>query len=150
MKHIRTLAALAIVAALAAPAVAASGSGDERTDPDVIRVEAEVVARQSVDNPPAGESAGDLEVFTQQLSRGGRQVGRISGTCVVISPPAAFQCRAIAELPRGSLVLAANLGEGPATGAITGGTGRYRRARGSFLVEPVAEGRERITFRVLR
>jgi hypothetical protein len=150
MKRIRTLAALAIVAGLATPAVAASGSGDQRKGPEVIRVDAEVIAGQSVDNPPAGESAGDLEVFTQRLTRGGNQVGRLTGTCVVISPPAAFQCRAIAELARGSLALAANLGEGPATGAITGGTGRYRRARGSVLVVPVADGRERITFQVHR
>lgn len=149
MKRIRTLAALGIAAGLAAPAVAASGS-DEHRRPEVIRVEAEVIAGQSVDNPPAGASAGDLEVFTQRLARGGRELGRITGTCVVISPPAAFQCRAIAELPKGSLALVANLGEGPATGAITGGTRRYRRARGSFLVEPIAEGRERITFNVLR
>jgi hypothetical protein len=147
MTHIRTLAAATAVAGLTALAMAATGSGEPRKAAKEIRVLAEITTEQSVDNPPAGASAGDLHVFTQRLTRSGRRVGALGGTCVLLTPPAGFQCRAIAELPNGGLTVAANLGEGPATGAITGGTGRYRRARGSVRIEPLGEGRERIVFR---
>jgi hypothetical protein len=91
-------------------------------------------------------------VFTEPLFQSGRRIGEITGSCTLISLPADFQCRAIAKLREGSLVVAANVGEaseGRSTGAITGGTGRFRRARGTVTVEPIAEGRERITYRVL-
>lgn len=47
-------------------------------------------------------------------------------------------------------MLLANTGEGPTTGAITGGTERSRHARGTFTAEPIGEGGERIVYRVLR
>lgn len=69
---------------------------------------------------------------------------------VLITAPASFQCSAIAELLKGQLMLLANTGEGPTTGAITGGTERSRHARGTFTAEPIGEGGERIVYRVLR
>jgi hypothetical protein len=151
MKRISTGLAVAAIAGLGAFAAAASGSGDPGRQASAIRLQGEITGQQLVDNPPAGESAGDLAVFTEHLSRAGRRIGEMTGSCVLIAPPAQFQCSAVAELPGGDLALTANVDEGGASkGAITGGTGGYRRARGTFAVEPVAEGRERITIRVLR
>ncbi len=151
MKRISMLAALMAVAGVAALAASASGSGERATEAKTIRLEGEITAQQLVDNPPAGESAGDLGVFTENLSRAGRRIGELTGSCVLIRPPAYFQCSAIAQLPEGDLALTANVAEGGRSkGAVTGGTGRYRRARGTFAAKPVAEGRERITIRVLR
>jgi hypothetical protein len=151
MKRISMLAALTAVAGVAALAASASGSDERATEAKTIRLEGEITAQQPVDNPPAGESAGDLGVFTENLSRAGRRIGEMTGSCVLIRPPAHFQCSAIAQLPEGDLALTANVAEGGRSkGAVTGGTGRYRRARGTFVAKPVAEGRERITIRVLR
>ena len=151
MKRISMLAALMAVAGVAALAASASGSGERATEAKTIRLEGEITAQQPVDNPPAGESAGDLAVFTENLSRAGQRIGELTGSCVLIRPPAYFQCSAIAQLPEGDLALTANVAEGGRSkGAVTGGTGRYRRARGTFAAKPVAEGRERITIRVLR
>jgi hypothetical protein len=149
MKRTSMLAALTAVAGVGGLAATASGSGDPAAG--MIRLDGEITAQQFVDNAPAGPSAGDLAVFTERLSRAGRRFGQMTGSCVLITPPATFQCSAIAELPGGDLVLTANVSEGrPSKGAITGGTGRYRRARGTFVTRLVAEGRERITIRVLR
>jgi hypothetical protein len=151
MKRNSMLGALAAVAGVGALAASASGSDKPGAEANTLRLEGEITAQRLVDNPPAGESAGDLAAITENLSRGGTRIGELTGSCVLIRPPAGFQCSAIAELPGGDLALTANVGEGGASeGAITGGTGRYRRARGSFAAKPVAEGRERITIRVLR
>jgi hypothetical protein len=133
---------------LAALALAASGSGEPAKGPKVIGVLGQITAIHPVDNPPMGASAGDSNVFTEDLFRRGRRIGRTTGSCFVITPPASFQCTAIAKLPGGKLMLLTDVAEGPATGAIIGGTGRYRRARGTFRVEPIGKDRERITYRV--
>jgi len=149
MRRIATVGALGAVAAVAALAMATSGSGKAAKGAEEIRVLGEITAQHFIDNPPVGESAGDLVVFTERVSLSGRTIGEITGRCFLITPPASFQCSALAKLPKGTLTQVANVGEGPAKGAITGGTGRFRRARGTFRVEPIAEGRERITYRVL-
>lgn len=150
MRRLAAVTAVGATAALVGLALATSGSGTlaERAKPKQIRVIGEFTGLDPVDTGPPGESAGDLFVFTEDLFRSGRNVGRSTGSCVLITPPASFQCQAIAELRKGSLTLTTNIGEGPATGAITGGTGKYRRAGGTFRVEPIDEGHERITYRV--
>ncbi len=148
MRHLRTFGLLVAATAVAVPTLTCSGSSQPAKGAAEIQVLGLITEQHVVDNPPAGESAGDLVVFGETLFRSGRQVGRTTGTCIVITPPASFQCTAIAKLPKGQLMLASNVGEEPATGAITGGTGRYSEARGTFRVEPISEGRERITYRI--
>jgi hypothetical protein len=148
MRRITTIWVLGAAVAPWALPLGASCSGEPAKGPKVITVRGEITGTHAVDSPPAGPSAGDHSVFTEDLFGTGRRIGRTTGSCVVITPPASFQCTAIASLPEGQLTLLANIAEGPATGAITGGTGRYRKARGTFRVEPIGEGRERITYRV--
>lgn len=151
MNRKQTIAALAGVAALLTLGVATNGSAEQAQSSATIRVQSELTAMNRVDNAPAGESAGDLFVFTERLSRGGRRIGRITRSCVLVQPPALFECTFTAALAGGRLAVSeqADLTKKAFTGAITGGTGRYRRARGTVLVNVVGEGREVITFHVL-
>jgi hypothetical protein len=103
-----------------------------------------------VDNPPEATlkngalfSPGDMLVSTNPLSMEGRVVGKIRTVCTATgngttkNPAAAgFYCTGIAKIPGGSLILVGEAGEGPGEGAITGGTGIYAGARGTFLSRP--------------
>jgi hypothetical protein len=103
-----------------------------------------------VDNPPEATlkngalfSPGDMLVSTNPLAMEGKIVGKIRTVCTATGsgttkkPAAAgFYCTGIAKIPGGSLVLVGEAGEGPGEGAITGGTGTYAGARGTFLSRP--------------
>lgn len=102
-----------------------------------------------IDNAPksrAGKfSAGDEVIFTNTLEVEGKIVGKIRAVCIATESSrsvivAGFFCTALAKIPGGTLVLVAPLSEsGTGTeGAVTGGTGKYAGARGTFVVE---EGR---------
>lgn len=91
--------------------------------------------------------AGDVIVFTNPVADGsGKVVGKIRVACVTTSGAADFKdsiltCTGVLTLPGGALALAANSDPGSrtTTGAITGGTGSYAGARGSFVA---SEGRK--------
>ncbi len=100
-----------------------------------------------VDNAPKATlkngalfSPGDMLIVTNPLAMGGKVVGKIRTVCTATgagntkNPAAAgFDCTGIGRIPGGSLVLVGELGEGPVEGAITGGTGIYAGARGTFV-----------------
>ena len=141
---------IAAVASLALVA-GANGDGKRPTGSKTIRLQAKLASIQPVDNAPAGESAGDLLVFAANLSEQGRQIGEITESCALVTPPALYQCTATASLPKGTLAIAGrpDLSKEVSKGAITGGTGGYRRARGTVRTERLSETTERITFRIL-
>jgi len=104
---------------------------------------------QSVDNEPAGPSAGDLLVFTERLlDSSGKQIGSDSAVCVRL-----FDERSLCTgtyLLRGGQVMVQLLQPGQQrtyTQAITAGTGRYAGARGTVTVRP-GDGGDRFTFRI--
>lgn len=102
-----------------------------------------------VDNAPTSQkkhgfptkfSAGDELIFTNPLEAEGKLVGKIRVTCTATQnasskhlAAAGFICSGIAKIPGGTLVFAAELSEGNTEGAITGGSGKYAGARGSFV-----------------
>lgn len=101
-----------------------------------------------VDNAPratlkhgvASVSPGDMLIFTNPLAMEGTKVGKIRIVCTATSAgttknlaSAGFDCIGIAKIPNGSLVLVAELGASPVEGAVTGGTGAYAGARGTFI-----------------
>ncbi|HEY2479293.1 MAG TPA: hypothetical protein VGI17_11265 [Solirubrobacterales bacterium] len=102
-----------------------------------------------VDNAPTSKkkhgfptrfSAGDEVIFTNPLEAEGKIVGKIRVTCTATNDAgsrhvaaAGFVCSGIAKIPGGTLVFAAELAEGNTEGAITGGSGKYAGASGSFL-----------------
>jgi hypothetical protein len=89
---------------------------------------------------PAGFSAGDEVIFTNPLEQEGKLVGKIRVVCTATAnagsgnfAAAHFICSGITKIPGGSLVVVAELGEGASEGAITGGSGKYAGAHGSFV-----------------
>ena len=89
---------------------------------------------------PARFSAGDELVFTNPLEAEGKIVGKIRVTCTATKnassksfAAAGFICSGIAKIPGGTLVFVAELSEGNTEGAITGGSGKYAGAHGSFV-----------------
>jgi hypothetical protein len=105
-------------------------------------------------------SLGDRVVFSDDLftAKGGTQVGTDGGECTVVRVTDAatgsgvLQCLVTFSLPGGQITTQAlntltNGGfAGTQTGAITGGTGRYRDAGGQFSVEFLSAGETSLTF----
>jgi hypothetical protein len=105
-------------------------------------------------SPP--DTAGDELVFTSDLLIEGRKVGVNGGACQLVRLPALFQCVATHSLPDGQLTVQGindfGQGNGPYHFAITGGTGRYRRARGDveFLLNTPDADHVQSTLRIVR
>jgi hypothetical protein len=105
-------------------------------------------------------SLGDRVVFSDDLftAKGGAQVGTDGGQCTVVRVTDAaagsgvLQCLVTFSLPGGQITTQAlntltNGGfAGAQTGAITGGTGKYRDAGGQFTVEFLSGGETNLTF----
>jgi hypothetical protein len=105
-----------------------------------------------VDNVPKSHSAhgfirfsaGDEIIFTNTLEADGKVVGKIRAVCTATEGEnprnpslSGFLCTILAKIPGGTLVLASPLSDGSAgtEGAVTGGTGKYVGARGTFVVK---------------
>jgi Allene oxide cyclase len=90
------------------------------------------------DTGAAGDSAGDLLTFANDVFNAAdkKQVGTDQGYCVRTVNGVAWECNFTTFLPGGQIVV-----EGPfydakdSTLAITGGTGRYRNARGAMKLQ---------------
>lgn len=89
---------------------------------------------------PAQFSPGDELIFTNPLESDGKPAGKIRVVCTATKSAssknfaaAGFVCSGIAKVPGGTLVFAAELSEGNTKGAITGGSGKYAGAHGSFV-----------------
>jgi hypothetical protein len=119
-----------------------------------------------VDNAPTSKkkhgfptkfSAGDEVIFTNPLEAEGKLVGKIRVVCTATNSAssknfaaAGFICSGIAKIPGGTLIFAAELTEGNTEGAITGGSGKYAGARGSFVSkEPEGKGASTTTVTLL-
>jgi allene oxide cyclase len=105
------------------------------------------------DTGDSGDSAGDLLTFANPIfdASDKKQVGTDQGYCVRTVPGVAWECNFTTFLPRGQIVV-----EGPfydargSTFAITGGTGRYRNARGTMKLESLEGGAKfTLTFRII-
>lgn len=89
---------------------------------------------------PSSISAGDEVIFTNPMEQEGKLVGKVRVACIATQSASSasftaahFVCSGVAKIPGGSLIVAAELGNGATEGAITGGTGKYAGARGSFV-----------------
>ena len=110
-----------------------------------------------VDLGDPGPDPGDLYVFSDDVffaSDPGTRVGRADGRCTMIDPTTArFGCTVITSLPDGDVTTEGTLTLVPgttSTGAITGGTRRFRNARGEGSVDlgPLG-GPHHVTFSVI-
>jgi hypothetical protein len=144
----RKPAVLGLAAALAVGGTSIATAGDDGRDGRTIRLTAENTGLSIVDNGQPGLNRGDRAVIEGDLLRGGQKMGEAALDCVVISvdgPRLQNQCAGSAALPDGGLVFqglaAADTAASVAgTVAVTGGTGRFRRAHGEATMTVSAGG----------
>ena len=95
-----------------------------------------------------GVSVGDMDVYSGNAVKDGREVGRGGGSCQVThidGETVTMQCLITMELEHGSVTMQAlwTRGASPLDMAITGGTGAYRNARGTVRFWDIATPSER-------
>jgi Allene oxide cyclase barrel like domain len=140
-RKLHTVAALALL--LIAAGVMAAGAASDTSSPDdgggqVIRLTTKQVHQGFVDHGTPGFSVDDQFVFSNDLYRNGEKVGEDGGTCTVtrIASAPTLHCLGTNSLPGGQISVQGLAAPGePFELAITGGTGRYRGARGQVFGE---------------
>jgi hypothetical protein len=139
-----TVAVLAVVAlgvVVPGSALADGKHGGKKT----LRLTATEIQSEFLDLGSPGPSLGDELVFSERLSKNGREVGESGVVCTVTHtvPPydvLTFQCIGTLSLRKGQITLQGLIevqGEddpGPFVVAITGGTGKFRGASGEAVV----------------
>ena len=88
-----------------------------------------------VDNAPANDSIGDLIAFGNEVfdATNTTKVGTDQGSCVRTVVGKAYECSWTTMLEGGQITVEGPfLDAGDSTLAVTGGTGRYRKARGTM------------------
>ena len=132
-----TASALAMVVAVAAWGMDRGGA-DRRGDSQggrVLTVIEHASTDATTDTGAAGDTAGDVLTFANEVfdASDRAKVGSDQGYCIRTVPGTSYECNWTTLLPGGQITV-----EGPfydtkdSTLAITGGTGRYRGARGSM------------------
>jgi hypothetical protein len=143
-----TVLATALITALAGVVSASARTGSTSI---TIRARAQLLHASSVDNAPAGRSAGDSLVFTERLlNAAGRPIGSDQAYCVFL-----FDQRSLctgAYLLRGGELMVQLVQPGLSQTrnydqAIIGGTGRYARATGTVTVHQRQSG-DRFVMRI--
>ena len=139
--------AVAVVAA-GATVTSASPSGQRGERVEILRTTTEETSRafQDFDNS-GGISPGDNVVLAADVRRDGRVIGYslTKGTVTrVIGQRALWNLWAVAAFPDGEITVHGTFdsaaGEGPHRYAITGGTRKYRRARGQVVYRVFENG----------
>jgi hypothetical protein len=169
IKWLRAGAAVAFLL-LASVAVASAGSsGDKRSsqpgdrDSVVLHLDGKAAAETVyVDLGEADYSQADQYVFTNDLSREGKKVGVDGGVCTVTriedDGGSTLYCSGSNSLPGGQITTAGLVSYGPTEefkkdpyfAAITGGTGKYRGARGEVKIKELGSPEVfRLTFRII-
>jgi hypothetical protein len=144
----RTLAVGAGITAIAAtvttPLLAGTAAAS-RTQSFTLRMHA--VSETTVDNDKSGFSAGDVDVQTSRLTKGGSAVGYEVGDCLTtrVAKTADQLCHFVFHLHKGQIVAvgavrAGQSGPGTFTLAITGGTDTYAAARGEVSITATRGG----------
>ena len=149
---------LLVIAMVVAASGAASGSGGhgrghEQGKGKTIRVVERATTDTSVDLGATGDSIGDLLAFGNELfDRGNqRKVGTDQGSCVRTVPGKAYECTWTNRLAKGQITVQGPfLDAGDSVLAITGGTGAYRKARGTMDLHARSTTEFEFTFHLSR
>jgi hypothetical protein len=148
-------AGVLMLASLGAVASQATSDDGESKELEVFHLTAKADQQHFIDEAPAGFSQGDSFIFANSLYSRGHKVGEDGGACTVVraaSGGTTFQCLGTNTLPGGQLT-AQGLTTADATRevlAITGGTGRYKTARGEVRITEVSDTELALTFRIVR
>ena len=145
MKHLFTLLSLAalaaltaVVAAWASPAHHGRGSSGK-----TITVIEHATTDATTDTGAAGDSAGDVLTFANAVfdASDTRKVGSDQGYCIRVAPGTSYECNWTTFLRSDQITVEGPFYDAkPSKLAITGGTGRYRRARGAMELHARANG----------
>jgi hypothetical protein len=139
MKRFASITALTAVALAVALSVGAwgkgQGNGQKKGRGHTVTVIEHATTDATTDTGAAGDSAGDVLTFANDVFDAGdaNKVGTDNGYCIRTVAGTAYECNWTVFLPRGQITV-----EGPfydakdSTLAITGGTGRYRHVRGTM------------------
>jgi hypothetical protein len=145
------IAVMALVVGAVSPALGsssqgaastASGHADQQQTIRVIAVFTEF--DPNIDLGAPGFSLGDEVVFSGNLLRDGKQVGRVGVVCTFVSTQnpdrVEAQCPGTATLPGGQITIQGVIVNRSLnfTLPITGGSGRYDRARGQVVARDVS------------
>lgn len=144
-----------VIAALLAAALVLPGTAAAHTLRLVAEHQVPGTTDVDIDNgTPGALDVGDGWAETDLLERprSGRQVGRAALSCTILvvdhGDPALEQCIGAARVRGGSLMFYGLLMGPRSTLAVIGGTGRYRRARGTLVVRTLNAHRTRWTFSI--
>jgi hypothetical protein len=142
------IAVVALVVGAVSPALGSSSQGAASTASDkqqTIRVTAVFTEFDpNIDVGAPGFSLGDEVVFSGNLLQDGKQVGRVGVVCTFVSTANAdrveAQCPATAILPGGQITVQGVIVNRALnwTLPITGGSGRYDRARGEVVSRDIS------------
>jgi allene oxide cyclase len=153
----RVLCTVLAVSATAALVVAVSASGDQSPQPThhghghggpggkVITVIEHATSDTTTDTGATGDSVGDVLTFANDVFDGSNanKVGTDQGYCLRVVAGTSYECTWTTFLPGGQIVVAGPFYDAKdSTLAITGGTGRYRDARGSMELHARSGGTE--------
>lgn len=146
-----TIAGIAILVV----AVAAWGKspGKNHRGGKTITVIEHATTDATTDTGAASDSAGDILTFANEVfdRKDDKKVGTDQGYCIRVVAGASYECNFTTLLGGGQIVV-----EGPfydttdSVLAITGGTGRYRNARGSMELQALENGTKfRFVFHII-
>ena len=138
MKRFVMITVLSAVALAVALSVGAWGKGQgngHKGRGHAVSVIEHATTDATTDTGAAGDSAGDVLTFANEVFDAGdsKKVGTDNGYCIRTVAGTAYECNWTTFLPAGQITV-----EGPfydakdSTLAITGGTGRYRHVRGTM------------------
>ncbi|UGS34342.1 dirigent protein [Capillimicrobium parvum] len=135
---------LALTVALAAPvAVWAAGGRGGKKQGRVLTVIEHATTDATTDTGAAGDSAGDILTFANEVfdRTDARKVGTDQGFCIRVVVGTSFECNWTTLLADGQITVEGPfLDAGDSTLAVTGGTGRYRNARGFMKLHSLENG----------
>lgn len=148
MPRLLVLLAIAITAVLLA-AVSALGARTKSTTRSktaqgkTFTVVEHATTDTTIDTGASGDSSGDLLTFGNAVfdANDARKIATDQGSCIRIVPGQSWECEWTTLLPGGHINVAGPFYDNKnSTLAITGGTGRYRNARGTMDLQSRAGG----------
>jgi allene oxide cyclase len=145
MRRVLSIAAplLGILVLAAAVSAWASGDGRSGNSGKTITVIEHARTDTITDTGAPSDSAGDVLTFANEVSNAGdtTKVGTDRGYCIRVVKGTSYECNWTTFLRGGKIVVEGRfLDAANSTLAITGGTGRYRGARGTMDLRSLAGG----------
>ena len=138
----RVLSVVVAVASIVVLVVAVSASGKQPSHAKhkghagkAITVIEHATSDTTTDTGAAGDSVGDVLTFANDVfdASNAQKVGTDQGYCLRVVAGTSYECTWTTFLPGGQVVVAGPFYDAKdSTLAITGGTGRYRNARGTM------------------